>query len=58
MVAAVIPTTASVTTLTPSSCITLQRGQLNKLVQQHAGLGAQMREALARRLAETYAMTS
>jgi ATP-binding cassette, subfamily B, bacterial len=52
-----IPTTASVTTLTPSIFITLQREQLNRLVQQHSGLGAQMREALALRLAQTYALT-
>jgi ATP-binding cassette subfamily B protein len=52
-----IPTTATVTTLTPSIFITLQREQLNKLVQQYAGLGAQMREALEHRLAQTCAMT-
>lgn len=51
-----IPTTATVTTLTPSIFITLQREQLNKLVQQYGGLGAQMREALEHRLAQTYAM--
>ncbi len=53
-----IPTTASMTTLTPSIFITQQREQLNKLVQQHFGLGAQIRAALAQRLAQTYAMTS
>ncbi len=52
-----IPTTATVTTLTPSIFITLQREQLNKLVQQYAGLGAQMREALDHRLTQTYALT-
>lgn len=52
-----IPTTATVTTITPSIFITLQREQLNKLVQQYAGLGAQMREALEHRLAQTYALT-
>ncbi len=52
-----IPTTASVTTLTPSIFITLQREQLNKLVHQYGGLGAQMREALEHRLAQTYALT-
>lgn len=52
-----IPTTATVTTLTPTIFITLQREQLNKLVQQYAGLGAQMREALEHRLAQTCAMT-
>lgn len=53
-----IPTTANVTTLTPSIFITLQREQLNKLVHQYAGLGAQMREALEHRLAQTYALTA
>jgi ATP-binding cassette subfamily B protein len=52
-----IPTTATVTTLTPSIFITLQREQLNRLVHQHAGLGAQMREALEHRLAQTYSLT-
>ncbi len=52
-----IPTTATVTTLTPSIFITLQREQLNKLVQQYAGLGAQMREALEHRLTQTYSLT-
>jgi ATP-binding cassette subfamily B protein len=53
-----IPTTATVTTLTPSIFITLQREQLNKLVHQYAGLGAQMREVLEHRLAQTYALTA
>lgn len=53
-----IPTTATVTTLTPSIFITLQRDQLNKLVHQYAGLGAQMREALEHRLAQIHAMTA
>jgi len=53
-----IPTTATVATLTPSIFLTLQREQLNQLVQQYAGLGAQMREALEHRLAQTYAMTA
>ena len=48
-----IPTTASVVTLVPSIFITLQREQLNRLVRQHPELGAQMRDALARRLAQT-----
>jgi ATP-binding cassette subfamily B protein len=52
-----IPTTATVTTLTPGIFITLQREQLNRLVHQYAGLGAQMREALEHRLAQTYALT-
>lgn len=52
-----IPTTATVTTLTPSIFITLQREQLNKLVHQYAGLGAQMREALEHRLAQIHALT-
>jgi ATP-binding cassette subfamily B protein len=53
-----IPTTATVTTLAPSIFITLQREQLNKLFHQHSRLGAQMREALEHRLAQTYAMTA
>jgi len=53
-----IPTTASVVTLVPSIFISLQREQLNKLVQQHAGLGEQMRDALERRMAETDALTA
>ena len=52
-----IPTTASVLTLVPSIFITLQREQLNRLVRQHPGLDAQMREALAQRLAQTDAVT-
>ncbi len=48
-----VPTTASVVTLVPSIFITLQREQLTRLVRQHPELGAQMREALARRLAQT-----
>lgn len=51
-----IPTTATVTTLTPSIFLTVQREQLNKLVQQYGGLGAQMREALEHRLEQTYAL--
>ncbi|HYJ04039.1 MAG TPA: ATP-binding cassette domain-containing protein [Chthoniobacterales bacterium] len=53
-----IPTTATVTTLTQSIFITLQREQLNKLLQQNDALGAQMRAALEQRLAQTYAMTT
>lgn len=53
-----IPTTATVTTVTPSVLLTLQRDQLNKLVQRHAGLGAQMREALEHRLAQIHALTT
>ena len=53
-----IPTTATVTTATPSIFLTLQREQLNKLVQRHAGLGAQMREALEHRLAQIHALTT
>lgn len=53
-----IPTTATVTTLAPSIFITLQREQLNKLFHECSGLGTQMREALERRLAQTYAMTA
>jgi len=53
-----IPTTATVTTVTPSILLTLQREQLNKLVQRHAGLGAQMREALEHRLAQIHALTT
>ncbi|HVF55497.1 MAG TPA: ATP-binding cassette domain-containing protein [Pyrinomonadaceae bacterium] len=51
-----IPTTASVVTLVPSIFIILQREQLYKLMQQHAKLGAQVREALARRMEETDAV--
>jgi ATP-binding cassette subfamily B protein len=53
-----IPTTASVVTLTPSIFIILQREQLLKLMQQHPALGAQVREALERRLRETEAITA
>jgi ATP-binding cassette subfamily B protein len=53
-----IPTTATVTTLTQCIFITLQREQLNKLIQQNDALGAQMHAALEHRLAETYAMTA
>lgn len=53
-----IPTTATVTTVNPSILLTLQRDQLNKLVQRHAGLGAQMREALEHRLAQIHALTT
>src|ERR1043166_789602 len=53
-----IPTTATVTTLMPSIFITLQREQLNRLVNQHPELGAQMRQAIEDRLAQTYAMTN
>jgi len=53
-----IPTTATVTTLTQCIFITLQREQLNKLIQQNEVLGAQMRAALEHRLAQTYAMTA
>ncbi|HEX8354262.1 MAG TPA: cyclic nucleotide-binding domain-containing protein, partial [Pyrinomonadaceae bacterium] len=53
-----IPTTASVVTLTPSVFIILMREQLLKLMRQHAGLGAQVREALERRLTENEAVTA
>lgn len=53
-----IPTTATVTTLTQSIFITLQREQLDRLIQQNDALGAQMRAALEQRLAQTYAMTA
>jgi ATP-binding cassette subfamily B protein len=53
-----IPTTATVTTLTQSIFITLQREQLDKLIQQNDALGAQMRAALKHRLAQTHAMTA
>jgi len=53
-----IPTTASVVTLAPSVFIILQREQLLKLMNQHAGLGSQVREALERRLRETEAITA
>jgi ATP-binding cassette subfamily B protein len=51
-----IPTTASVVTLAPSIFIILLREQLLKLMQQHAGLGSQVREALERRMWETEAI--
>ena len=51
-----IPTTASVVTLTPCVCLILQREQVQKLIRQHAGLGAQLRAALSRRMAETDAI--
>jgi ATP-binding cassette subfamily B protein len=53
-----IPTTATVTTLTQSIFITLQREQLDKLIQQNDALGVQMRAALEHRLAQTHAMTA
>lgn len=53
-----IPTTATVTTMTPSIFLILQREQLQKLIHQHAGLDAQVREALQRRMAQTDAMTA
>jgi ATP-binding cassette subfamily B protein len=52
-----IPTTASVVTLTPCILLILQREQLHKLMRQHDGLGAQLRDALARRMAETDAIS-
>lgn len=52
-----IPTTATVTTLSPTIFLTLQREQLNKLIHQHTGLGTQMREALEQRLAQTCTLT-
>jgi ATP-binding cassette subfamily B protein len=52
-----IPTTASVVTLTPCIFLILQREQLHKLMRQHDGLGAQLRDALARRMAETEAIS-
>jgi ATP-binding cassette subfamily B protein len=52
-----IPTTATVVTLVPSIFITLQREQLNKLIQQHPKLGAQLQEALQQRIAQTDALT-
>ena len=53
-----IPTTATVTSLTQSIFITLQREQLDKLIQQNDALGAQMRAALEHRLAQTHALTA
>ncbi|HKP71373.1 MAG TPA: ATP-binding cassette domain-containing protein, partial [Pyrinomonadaceae bacterium] len=52
-----IPTTATVVTLTPSIFLILQREQLHKLMRQHAGLGAQLHDALESRLAETDAIS-
>jgi ATP-binding cassette subfamily B protein len=52
-----VPTTATVVTLTQCIFLILQREQLHKLMRQHAGLGAQLRDALARRLAETEAIS-
>jgi ATP-binding cassette subfamily B protein len=52
------PTTATVETLMPSIFLILQREQLQKLMHQHADLGAQVRQALKRRVAETDAMTA
>ena len=51
------PTTATVVTLTPCIFLILQREQLQKLMRQHAGLGAQLRDALKRRLAEIDAIS-
>lgn len=53
-----IPTTATVETLTPSIFLILQREQLQKLMYQHDELGAQVRQSLKRRLAETDAVTA
>jgi ATP-binding cassette subfamily B protein len=52
------PTTATVETLMPSIFLILQREQLQKLMHQHAELGAQVRQALKRRVAETDAITA
>jgi len=52
------PTTATVETLVSSIFLILQREQLQKLMHQHSDLGAQVRHALKRRLAETEAMTA
>ncbi len=52
------PTTATVETLVSSIFLILQREQLQKLMHQHSELGAQVRHALKRRLAETEAMTA
>jgi ATP-binding cassette subfamily B protein len=52
------PTTATVETLMPSIFLILQREQLQKLMHQHADLGAQVQQALKRRMAETNAMTA
>ncbi|HEV7902461.1 MAG TPA: ATP-binding cassette domain-containing protein [Pyrinomonadaceae bacterium] len=53
-----IPTTASVVTLTPCVFLILQREHLQKLMRQHAGFGAQLRDALERRMAETDAISN
>jgi ATP-binding cassette subfamily B protein len=52
-----IPTTATVVTLTPCIFLILQREQLQKLMRQHTTLGAQLRDALERRLAEIDAIS-
>ncbi|MGB9178351.1 MAG: ATP-binding cassette domain-containing protein, partial [Pyrinomonadaceae bacterium] len=52
------PTTATVETLAPSIFLILQREQLQKLMQQHTDLGAQVRQALKLRQAETDAITT
>ncbi len=52
------PTTATVETLTPCIFLVLQREQLQNLMRRHAALGAQVRAALERRLAETCAVTA
>lgn len=52
-----IPTTATVVTMTPCIFLILQREQLHKLMRQHAALGAQLHDALARRMAETDAIS-
>ncbi|HEY0101129.1 MAG TPA: ATP-binding cassette domain-containing protein [Pyrinomonadaceae bacterium] len=52
-----IPTTATVVTLTPCIFLILQREHLHKLMRQHAGFGAQLRDALTRRMAETEAIS-
>jgi len=49
------PTTATVETLTPSTFLVLQREQLQSLMRRHAGLRAQVRQALESRVAETCA---
>jgi ATP-binding cassette subfamily B protein len=52
-----IPTTATVVTLTPCIFLILQREQLQKLMRQHTGLGAQLQDALTRRLSEIDAIS-
>ncbi len=52
------PTTATVETLTPCAFLVLQREQLQNLMRRHSELGAQVRVALERRLAETFAATA